>query len=118
MYCTDKSNGEMDKFKNGKASTNKAVTKLNKRLINKLGLNQEAVNTLKNGQTFYDRYSHPTLSTIASCISFESPGGIYVGGNFDKGKKESYDEEFELRITLARDFSSIIENIKVVLEKW
>ncbi len=118
VYCTDKSNGEMDKFKNGKVSTNKAITKLNKRLINKLGLNQEAVDMLKESRAYYDRYSHPSLSTIASCISFEGSEGIYVGGNYDRRKGESYEYEFELRVTLARDFPVIIKNIVAVIEKW
>jgi len=87
-------------------------------LIKKLGLNREAINTMVEAQKFYDRYSHPSHLTIASCLSFESPGEFYVGGSYDNGKKKAYDKEFGIRVSLAKNLPEIVGNIKSSLEKW
>jgi hypothetical protein len=119
IYSTDKSTGAMKKLSDGKISTNKAVSKLNKpHVIKKLGLNKDAVKTMLQAQNFYDQFSHPSRMTIASCISFETPGNVYVGGSYDKGKKDAYDKEFNLRVSLSRDLPSIISNIRSQIEKW
>ncbi|MCU7810285.1 MAG: hypothetical protein KZQ77_03485 [Candidatus Thiodiazotropha sp. (ex Notomyrtea botanica)] len=119
IYSTDKSNNAMQKFKEGKISANKAVTKLNKpHVIKKLGLNKDAVKLMIEAQKFYDQFSHPSRMCIASSISFDNPGDIYVGGSYDKGKKEAYDKEFGLRVSLSRDLSIIISNIRSNIEKW
>lgn len=119
VYATDKSNSAMKNLRDGKISTNKAVAKLNKtHVIKKLGLNKEAVKTMVEAQKFYDQFSHPSRMTIASCISFENPGDIYVGGSYDKGKKDAYDKEFSLRVSLSRDLPAIITNIRSKIESW
>lgn len=119
IYSTDKSNGAMKGLQDGKISTNKALAKLNKpHVIKKLGLNKEAVKTMLEAQKFYDQFSHPSRMTIASSISFESPGTVYVGGSYDKGKKVAYEKEFHLRVSLSRDLPTIISNIRSNIEKW
>ena len=119
IYSTDKSNNAMQKFKVGDISTNKAVSKLNKpHVIKKLGLNKGAVKLMIEAQKFYGQFSHPSRMSIASSISFENPGTVYVGGSYDKGKKEAYDQEFSLRVSLSRDLSLIISKIRTNLEKW
>lgn len=119
VYATDKSNNCMGKLREGRISTNKALIRLNKtHVISKLGLNKEAVKTLVEAQKFYDQFSHPSRMTIASCLSFENPGDVYVGGSYDNGKKESYDKEFALRVSLSRDLPAIISNVRTAIGKW
>jgi hypothetical protein len=119
VFASDKSNRAMKRFMEGKNSTNKAVTKLNKsHVIKKLGLNKEAVSTIVEAQKFYSEFSHPSPMSIASCMSFENPGDTYVGGSYDSGKKSSYNQEFALRTSLSKDLGAIISNVKSKLERW
>jgi hypothetical protein len=85
---------------------------------NKLSLNGDALEALKNSQGFYHRYSHVTKATIAIGMSFWEEGGLYVGASYDKGKAEAYTKEVKRRLSLAEVFPNFIDGVTANVAKW
>ena len=86
----------LERFMESKYSTNDAVPAA-VRQADRLGLNKQAVATLREAQSFYNNYSHPSHLTMAAGVSF-SQKGAYVGAAFDEGKLSSYVKEINLRV--------------------
>ena len=114
--CSGKELGVLEKFKEGRYSTSKAVRDA-LRHSKQLGLNDDGMNALKDAQTFYSRYSHPTQLTLATIMSF-SGEGLYVGANFDRGKVQAYRQEVNGRVSLAKVFPNFIDGIIANVAKW
>jgi len=116
LLCSGKDLNIIEKFINKKYSTRKSVQDLI-RHADKLGLNKDSVKDLKNAVSFYHKFSHINLLTIASGMSF-SKQSLFVGSSFDQGKIESYKKEVNGRINLALVFSNFIDGVKENFEKW
>ena len=106
----------IDKVRNGKYSTNKAMEHL-LRQTKQIGIDKEAVEALRVAQLFYHNYSHPTVHTIWASVSL-SEGVPYVGASFDDEKIEIYAKEIERRLGLASVFSNFIDAVKANVGKW
>ena len=76
-----------------------------------LGINEDAINALKKSRTFYHHYSHPGVFSLASRISFESPGKLFIGGSFDNGKMDEYKKELVHRINFCKILPNIIAGL-------
>ena len=76
-----------------------------------LGITEDAINALKKSRTFYHGYSHPGEFSLASTISFEKPGKIFIGGSFDKGKIGQYKKELTQRVNFCKILPNIIEGL-------
>lgn len=116
LLCSGKELDFLDRFNNGKYSTDKAIRDV-LNLVDKLGLKRGGVQALKDGQDFYHKYSHITKLTIGVAQSF-SGEGIYVGACFDEGKLEYYSKEVAGRLSLARALNSFVEAVKANVAKW
>jgi len=116
LLCSGKDLNIIEKFINKKYSTRKSVQDLIPH-ADKLGLNKDSVKDLKNAVSFYHKFSHINLLTIASGMSF-SKQSLFVGSSFDQGKIESYKKEVNGRINLALVFSNFIDGVKENFEKW
>lgn len=106
----------LDRFIEEKYSPNVAVRDLLKHKA-KVGLLDAGAKVLQDAQAHFHKFSHPTMMTIASVTSF-SEDGSYVGAAFDEGKVEGYDDEFEFRMYLAREFANFVETTRQNLSKW
>ncbi|MDU0458468.1 MAG: hypothetical protein RW306_06995 [Geobacteraceae bacterium] len=107
LLCSSAALGVLEKYFRGKYSTQKSVEHLIKH-ASKLGLKKDALKILKSSQIFYHGYSHPTLITIATHISFDKEGALYVGSSFDEGKVGQYRKEIEGRLSLSKVFSNFV----------
>jgi len=76
-----------------------------------LGINEDAINALKKSRTFYNHYSHPGGFSLASTISFEKPGKLFIGGSFDNGKMGEYKKELVQRINFCKILPNIIAGL-------
>jgi len=76
-----------------------------------LGINEDAINALKKSRSFYHHYSHPGEFSLASTISFEKPGKLFIGGSFDNGKMEEYKKELVQRINFCKILPNIIAGL-------
>jgi hypothetical protein len=116
LVCSGKELGVLEKFMQGKYSTNNAIRDAMKHAT-RLGLEEDAIAGLRQAQKFYHKFSHPSLHTIAAGVSF-SQNALYVGAAFDEAKLESYRKEITNRISLADVFSSFLDVVKVNVAKW
>lgn len=116
LLCSSKELSVLDRFIEGKYSTNDAIRDVN-RHGDQLGLDADAVKTLAEAQTFYHEYSHPSHLTIAAGMSF-SKEGLYVGAAFDDDKLEAYAKEISGRDGLAAVFSSFVDGVKANVARW
>lgn len=82
-----------------------------------VGLSKESADYLSKLRKFYHSYSHPTLLTITSMVSF-SGGGIPFHAHFDEEKLIGYKEEINGRVELANTFKKFIETVKTNVSKW
>lgn len=97
-------------------SANKCINLLNrKRLQKKLNIDNLAVNTLTSTYKYYCEYSHFTMTSLSTCFEDSNLGYAYVGGSFDIDKKDVYDFEIGLRVSLSRDLPSLIAGIRKVI---
>ena len=71
---------------------------------------------IKRFAKFYDKFSHPTLMTIASYSSFADPEKRYIGGYFDHAKIEQYRIEVVSRVNLAGVLCGVISGIRDGME--
>jgi hypothetical protein len=117
LLCSSKSLTVLERYMAQKYSTQKAVDEAIKH-SKMLDINKKAIEGLKRAHEFYHKYSHPTLLTIVSHVSFSVDSGLYVGASFDEGKLENYKKEVMNRIGLANVFNSFIEAVKSNLARW
>jgi len=66
-----------------------------------LGVKQDAVDRIKKAKEHYDQFSHSGLMGIASRVSLDQVGQIFVGGSFDESKLNAYRVEIRERIGLC-----------------
>ncbi len=116
LVCSGKELGVLEKFMQGKYSTNKAIQDAMKHAT-RLGLEEDAIADLRQAQKFYHQFSHPSFHTIAAGVSF-SQNALYVGAAFDEGKLESYTKEINNRISLAEVFSNFVDTVRANVAKW
>lgn len=117
ILCSNKDLGILERFMRGHYSTDKSVRDV-ERYKKKLRLTKGGIQSLKNGQKFYARYSHPTYLTIASTMDFSEPGVIVMGATFDEGKLDAYQKEVRSRTNLAKQFPNILDGIIANLAEW
>jgi hypothetical protein len=117
LLCSGKELDVLTRFMNQKYSTSEAVRDVN-RQASKLGLNKDALTALSQAQKFYHNYSHPSMLTIATGVSFSQHGGLYIGASFDEGKLDTYAQEVTGRVSLAENFSNFIDGVKMNVSKW
>ena len=77
----------------------------------KLGINKDAIESLKKAQVFYHHFSHPGEMSLASMISYEKTGKAYICGSFDKGKIEQYKTELVWRVNFCKHLPSIFQHL-------
>ncbi len=116
LLCSSKQLDVLQRFIEEKYSSNDAVRDLLKQ-HERLGLRKDSVEALKDAQTFFHKYSHPTIMTIAEITSL-SGEGLYVGASFDGGKVTEYDKEVSGRVSLAGIFANFVEAVKANVAKW
>lgn len=116
LLCSCPPLGVLDKFIRGHFSTQKSISQLTKH-ANKLGLKKDGVKDIQRAQNFYHAYSHPSRISLASHISFEAEGALYVGCSFDEGKVEQYRREVAGRVSLAKVFSNFVSAVSQNLSK-
>lgn len=75
-----------------------------------LGMDQEGWKQFVEINSFYDKYSHPSIFAVASTHVFSAPGARQIGGGFDLEKKEAYQKEVRLAVSAAQQ---LFETIKV-----
>jgi hypothetical protein len=117
LLCSGKGLGILERFMEGKYSSNDAVRDAHAH-AEKLGLNTDALRMFEQGQKFYHNYSHITMLTIASGVSFSRLGTFYIGSSFDEAKLDQYEKEVKARVSLAEGFSNFIDGVKVNVSKW
>jgi hypothetical protein len=116
LLCSSKDLGILDRFNNDQYLTKDAIRDA-LRHFRRLGLKEDGVNALKNGQEFYHKYSHITKLTIGVAESFAGEG-IYVGASFDEGKKAFYVMEVAGRLGLAKVLNSFVAAVRANVAKW
>ena len=116
LLCSGKQTGILERYMANQYSTNNAVTHV-RRHAETLGLNEEALKILEQSRDFYHKYSHPTLMTIATHMSF-SEKGLYVGASFDEGKLEQYKKEVDGRVNLSEVFSNFVDGVTANVSGW
>jgi hypothetical protein len=103
--------GFLYKFSNDKYSTSNAIRDVlrNSKVLN---IKKDAMKTIQKSETFYHKFSHITLMTIALNSSFSDPKTKPLGGYFDKGKIKQYKKEMDGRIELAKILPNLIQGIE------
>jgi len=76
-----------------------------------LGVNADAVKRLHLAKNHYNGFSHCGTLTIASRVSLEEPGTVYLGGHFDPAKLDAYRVEMNERIGLCRVLPPFMERM-------
>lgn len=107
-----------EEFVEGKseAKSHKAIEYLEMN-FKKLEVRKDAIDILKKSRSFFHQYSHPTLLSLATTVSFEAPGKMFIGGGFDFGKIKEYEKELKHRINFCRILPNIIEGLITKISK-
>jgi hypothetical protein len=116
MLCSGKELRVLERFIEGKYSTNNAVRDVMRHSA-KLGLDKNAVGIFGAVQDFYHKFSHLSMLTIGTGMSF-SKRGVFIGAAFDEGKMEVYKIEIRSRVGCAEVFSNFIDGVKANVAKW
>jgi hypothetical protein len=116
FLCSNKDLGVLSSLSNNRYSTNDAVVHLS-RSAKKVGLLPDGLDALKKAQSFYHKYSHISMLTIAAGMSMEGKG-IFVGASFDEGKLDAYRKEVAGRVSLANVFSNFVAGVVQNVAKW
>ncbi len=77
----------------------------------KIGINKNAIDTLKEIRSIYHHFSHPGELSLSVMQSFEKPGKMYVCGSFDEGKIDQYKKDLLQRIEFCKRLPNIIEGL-------
>jgi hypothetical protein len=116
LLCSDHALDVLDRFIDGKYSTNKAVQTVIKHAT-RLGLVKEGAIQLDRAQEFYHQYSHVSILTIAAGLRLDDQQPV-VGAFFDDSKLDSYKKEVEGRVSLAEVFANFVDAVAVNVAKW
>ena len=111
FLCSKPGLGFLNKYMEDRYSSSKAVRDI-VRHHKTIGLNREALKTLKEKRSFYDKFSHPTFMTLASALGLSHPGPLYFGASFDEGKLPCYAKEIQSRASFASIINNIIDGIR------
>ena len=103
--------GFLEIFSNNQYSTSTAIRDV-LRNRKRLNVNEGSIKTIQKSETFYHKFSHITLMTIALNESFSDPKTKPLGGYFDKGKMKQYKIEIDGRIKLANILPNLIDGIE------
>ena len=76
-----------------------------------LAVTKESFTLFKKHWSFYHEYSHATLFSISTQISFSQDSQLIIGAIFDNDKKEAYKKEIRIRIHIAKLLENIINGI-------
>lgn len=118
FLCSSKKTKVLEKFLNGKYSSQKAIPFALKH-AKEIGLVREGVEALEKARHWYTKYSHPTMLTFATHFPFDRPGeGLYVGACFDEEKRNDYLKDIVGRVGLAKQFSNFVDGIRSNLQRW
>jgi hypothetical protein len=101
--------GYLERYSSDRYSTTHAIRDALKN-AEKLSLVPEALVTLQEARDFYNKFSHPTLLTIATYVEV---GGnrTYIGASFDEGKQYAYAKKMSTRAQVAGLLNNVIEAI-------
>lgn len=111
ILCSKLELGFLKRYMDDKYSTNKAARDVVKH-HKVLNLKRSALKTLEKNRVFYDKFSHPTFMTLTSSIGISSPGILFFGASFDKGKIPFYAKEVRSRIGFAKIINNIIDGVR------
>ena len=100
----------------GQFSTNKAVGLVIKRSA-ELGLDASALETLRQAQSFYNQFSHPTVLAMADLINLNG-GGHHLGASFDRHKVEFYEKDLISRLGFAGILANAIDGVDQQMRRW
>ena len=114
LICSDGGLPYLSQYIQGNFSTSKAVDHLS-RHWERLHVLKESADTAKTAKVFYDKFSHPTLLTVAFNISMAQQGARFLGASFDEGKIPQYQQEFTRRLSLAK---TLVNFIAGVSQNW
>jgi len=81
-----------------------------------LKINRKGWCAFKEITTWYDRYSHATLFSLAAQLMLTGSNELVLGSEFDEGKRDQYGKELDLRVSaMARlsDVSMPVEQVVV-----
>lgn len=59
--------------------------------------------------SFFDKYSHASVLSLANSNNFSEPGTLFVGSGFDAQKEVAYRKEINLLISACRTLLDTIE---------
>lgn len=107
--CTDKGLTFLQRFHDGKYSTNRAIADAKRHSV-RLNISKTAMSKLEFAQRFYSKFSHPTVMTVGTLESFEGEG-IYLGAAYDPGKHRDYEVEIDNRLKLATLFVGFLRSV-------
>jgi len=116
LLCSGKELGILERFMNDKYSANDAVRDVLRHSKN-FDLKEDSVKVLRDVQGFYHQYSHVSLLTITTVMSF-TEDALYMGAAFDKGKYKGYDKEVNGRVNLATILPNFIDGVRTSVAKW
>lgn len=116
LLCSSHDLDVLNRFKEDKYRTHRAVADVEKH-FSVVGLSQGGARYFSKLKRFYNKYSHPTLLTLTSMVSF-SGDGISFYAYFDEGKLDGYEKEINGRVELANTFVDFIETVKTNVSKW
>jgi hypothetical protein len=106
--------GFLDRYASGRYSTDGAVRDVIKNHKN-LNLEHDALRILREARDFYNKFSHPTLLTVATFIELGG-GTTYFGASSDPGKQEAYDKEISTRVQVAGLLENMIHGMRYNLD--
>ena len=107
--------GYLQRFNDDKYSSNNSIRDVI-RNTDKLGVNKDAVNAIRDGAVFYDDFSHPSKMTITLYSSLAEPEASNIGGMFDPAKLEQYKIEANSRVKIAKIIPGFISGVRRNLE--
>lgn len=116
LLCSNKELGVLARFSNNRYSANDAVTHVGRR-AKQVSLLPGGLESLREAQSFYHKYSHVSLLTIAAGMSLQGKG-IFVGASFDDDKLDAYRKEVATRVSLANVFSNFIGGVVRNVAAW
>lgn len=73
-----------------------------------LRLRRPALERLERAKRHYNQFSHCGWATIASRADRHTPGLVHLGGHFDEGKLDVYQQEMQERIGLCSVLPQIL----------
>jgi len=111
ILCSNKELSYYEKIKENEFKASQAFKTLED-CVDQFGINSASLTEFKKLWAWYHGYSHATLLSLTSLLSFESGvSNIHLGSIFDANKKDSYKKELILRINIMKNIKNIISGI-------